>query len=268
MEQQVGSRIIQTFHHFLEYYQESNLACGMIIARADLNAKELEKLKAHMERLEPEVGVQFSHDQTEGLVGILLDNRTIGYSHFYSLYVKDFLEENGFLSGSILVGSFPESSPYAEQMLFDMVSEIISENGPQGEIRVFKKENKKKNDSILIVDSDEKVLELVTSYFTHKGYTVHTATDGKEGVAQYEKHHPSLVITEINLSALGGYQFIHHIQHLEAVKAAPIMVLTNKQLEEDVKRTFEYGVSDYVTKPFSLMELESRMVKLLQAVHS
>nr|WP_255688598.1 response regulator [Pontibacillus sp. HN14] len=149
-----------------------------------------------------------------------------------------------------------------------MITEIIESGGEKGEIRVFKKGNEKKNDSILIVDSDQKVLELVTSYFTHKGYTVHTATDGKEGVAQYELHHPNLVITEINLSALGGYQFIHHIKHLESIKAAPIMVLTNKQLEEDVKRTFEYGVSDYVTKPFSLMEIEQRMVKLLQPVHS
>ncbi|KGX91101.1 response regulator [Pontibacillus halophilus JSM 076056 = DSM 19796] len=116
---------------------------------------------------------------------------------------------------------------------------------------------------MLLVDSDVKVLQLLTSYMQNKGYTVHTALDGKEGVKQCEATRPDLVITELNLSALGGYQFIEQVRTMDRTHTPEVVVLTNKQQEEDMKRTFDYGVAEYMTKPFSLIELEARVKRLL-----
>ncbi|WP_160849311.1 response regulator transcription factor [Pontibacillus yanchengensis] len=262
--QHVGSRIVKTFNHFLQYYQESKLACGIIIVRTDLNEKELENLQSFMEKEEPTVGAQFSYDHSEGLLGILLDDCNIGYTHFYSLFIKDYLQQQGCLKGSLLVGSFPESSDYAEQMLFSMIWEMMDKPQDQYNIELFQydRPSKECNRSILLVDSDESVLEILSSFLRGKGYDVHTAKDGKEGLDQFEKIVPELVITEINLSALGGYQFINQVRDAEA--PTQIMVLTNKHLEEDMKRTFEFGVSEYMTKPFSLIEIEARMKRLIE----
>ncbi|MCA0971404.1 response regulator transcription factor [Halobacillus litoralis] len=264
---QMGSRIVQSFHHFLHYYQVSQLKCGIIIARADMNEKQVDKLKSYVEKNEPNTGCQISYDKEEGLLGILLDDCSLGYTHFYALHVQDFLREQRVLNGGIMVGSFPENSDKAEEMLFGMLRQMIDRPDSQEGIRIYqgKKEQRNHEKSILIVDSDRDVQKLLKTYFNRKGYQVTTAGDGKEGLERFEGVLPSLVITEINLSAIGGYSFINQVKSITNEKGldTEVMVLTNKQLEEDIKRTFEYGVAEYITKPFSLVELEARVKRLV-----
>lgn len=89
--------LYDSFHHFLHYYQVSRLACGVIVAScANLSREALEELQAFMGKEEPKAAAQFCYDQDKGILGILLDDQKIGYTHFYSLYVKDFLEKKKF----------------------------------------------------------------------------------------------------------------------------------------------------------------------------
>lgn len=263
----VGSRIVQSFNHFLHYYQSSQLSCGVILARADLNQAEVKKVKAHLEKEEPGTAFQISYDTNEKILGILLDGCQLAYTHFFALHVKDFLNQRGQLTGDMWVGSFPENSDHAEQMMFDMLREIIEGDNQTKNIHIYQGQKKKEKQakSVLLVDSDKSLVQLLTNYLERKGYVVYTAEDGKEGVDLHQSILPDLVITEINLSALGGYQFINQIKNIDenSKGSTEIIVLTNKQLEEDIRRTFEYGVSDYMTKPFSLVELESRVKRLV-----
>ncbi|MBM7572974.1 response regulator transcription factor [Aquibacillus albus] len=268
-EAHIDSSILQSFHHFLYYYQASNLPCGVIVARADLDKSWISKLKEHLEKEEPATAVQVNYDAKKGIIGLLLDGCNLGYTHFYALYVKEFLKEHDRLTGTMIVGSFPENSDDAEQMLFHMIKEIIDNKRDGKEIQVFKNPTLKKTEtsSILIVDQDVHILQLLKKYLEHHTkYTVHTATDGKSGLDLYKKLLPDLVITEINLSAVDGYQFIKQIKNMDEQTRghSEIIVLTNKHLEEDIKRTFEYGVAEYMTKPFSLIELQARIKRLVK----
>ncbi|MFQ3544062.1 response regulator transcription factor [Halobacillus rhizosphaerae] len=267
-KENVGSRIIQTFNHFIKNYQSSKMTYGVILCRADLNQGWVDKLKNHLEQVEPDVEIQLSYDPAEKMTVILLEGSTLGFTHYYSLHVKEYLDSSQKLSGPILVNSFTENREQSEQMLFSMIWELMESNRGEQDIRIFTNDMPS-NDwkpSILLVDSDDSIHELLKTYLQRKGYMIHTALDGQEGIEQYEKLLPDIVITEINLSAINGYQFINQIRNIDdhTKGSSEIIVLTNKQLEEDIKRTFEYGVSDYLTKPFSLIELEARIKKLLE----
>ncbi|MNI91154.1 Alkaline phosphatase synthesis transcriptional regulatory protein PhoP [compost metagenome] len=97
-----------------------------------------------------------------------------------------------------------------------------------------------------------------------KGYNVHFANNGREGIEKYLELKPDLVITELNLPIMDGYQLINTIKNSEHVNHYKIMVLTNKRLDEDIRKSFEMGVSDYMTKPFSPIELAARIKRLFQ----
>ncbi|MDQ0300156.1 CheY-like chemotaxis protein [Salibacterium salarium] len=269
-ETHASSSIRQSFKQFLHYYQASNLPCGVIIAHATLDQPSINSLKAHLEKEEPATAFQINYDAQNNILGLLLDDCNLGYTHFYALHVKDFLDGEDRLIGEMIVGNFPENSDQAEQMLSRMINEMVIDQRNQQEIRVFDNQTIKKTEknSVLIVDHDTSIIHLLGNYLQRKGYIVHVATDGKKGLEQYKKLLPDLVITEINLSGIGGYQFIHEIKNIDKQSNghSEIMVLTNKQLEDDIKRTFEYGVAEYITKPFSLIELEARIKRLVEVM--
>ncbi|WP_163536201.1 response regulator [Gracilibacillus sp. YIM 98692] len=266
----IDSNILKSFHHFLHYYQASQLTCGVIVAHADLDQSKLSKLKAYLEKEEPDTAFQINYDAQLGILGLLLDDCNLAYTHFYALYVKEFLEQHNRLTGFLLVGSFPENSNDAEQMLMNMMKEMTESNSDAKEIKVFENITKKTAEtrSILIVDPDVSVRQLLKNYLESKEYIVHTAKNGKDGLDQYKKLLPDLVITEINLSAIAGYQFINELKKIDeqSNRHSEIIVLTNKQMEQDIKRTFEFGVAEYITKSFSLIELEARIKRLVKVM--
>ncbi|MNR39467.1 Response regulator MprA [compost metagenome] len=116
--------------------------------------------------------------------------------------------------------------------------------------------------SILIADPDEVSREFVKLRLEIGGYKVEEAKDGSEALEKFEKTMPDLVITELNLPILDGYQLIDKIQRDHAGEGQ-VIVLTDKQLPKSMDRAFELGASDYVTKPFSISELEWRIKKLI-----
>lgn len=152
-------------------------------------------------------------------------------------------------------------------MLASMIREMAEAKDGQGEIRIFNSGRLIQSDapSILIVDQDEMMHDFLQINLQRKGYNVCVAKDGMEGLELYEQRKPDVVITELHLPVIGGYQLMDRIRnsHVYTKKQSKIMVLTEKRLEEDLIRSFESGVSDYMTKPFSMNELEARMKRLL-----
>ncbi len=139
MTYSVGSRILKTFQQFLQYYEASSLACGVLIVKANLNHEWIQKLKDDMAQKEPEACAQFTFDSSEGLLGILLDDSHLSYTHSYSRHVKGFLEENNLLTGTLLIGSFPENGHQAEQMMFSMIWQQMVNEQDEKEIHIFNK---------------------------------------------------------------------------------------------------------------------------------
>jgi DNA-binding response OmpR family regulator len=115
--------------------------------------------------------------------------------------------------------------------------------------------------NILVVDDEKRILSLLQAYLEQQGFLVTTATNGKEAIfiARHEK--PDLIILDIMMPEMDGYEFMR--QHRKE-RETPIILLTAKVEEDDKVIGLELGADDYVTKPFSPRELTSRVRAVLR----
>ncbi len=113
---------------------------------------------------------------------------------------------------------------------------------------------------ILVVDDDPKMQRLLQYSFTQAGAEVVLATDGEEALRQFYQHRPDLVVLDVMMPKLDGWETCRRIRDLAET---PVLIVTARGREEDILRGFENGADDYVTKPFSLQVLVARVGALL-----
>jgi len=113
--------------------------------------------------------------------------------------------------------------------------------------------------TILLVEDDEEITELLRYNLEKNGYTVVTAEEGYEALELAQKVKPHLILLDIMLPGLDGYEVCQKIRKMEETEKIPIIMLTAKSEELDVVLGLELGADDYVTKPFSIRELLSRI---------
>ena len=116
--------------------------------------------------------------------------------------------------------------------------------------------------SILIIEDDAALLRGLQDNFEAQNYRVHLARDGREGLAAALADPPDLLLLDIMLPKLNGYEVCRALRArgLEM----PIIMLTAKGQEADIVRGLELGADDYVTKPFSIRELLARAKAFLR----
>jgi DNA-binding response OmpR family regulator len=117
----------------------------------------------------------------------------------------------------------------------------------------------KKN--ILVVDDEEKIVDVIKSYLESDNYNVIVAYNGKDAIKMYDMHNPSLVILDLMLPDITGEEVCRIIRQKNRT---PIIMLTGKVLEEDVLNGLGMGADDYITKPFSPRELMARVKTVLR----
>jgi DNA-binding response OmpR family regulator len=115
--------------------------------------------------------------------------------------------------------------------------------------------------TVLVVDDERTVLETLASGLEREGYRVLTAADGAAGLAQFRSSNPDLLVLDLMLPELSGVELCRIIRRESSV---PIIMLTAKDSEIDKVVGLEVGADDYVTKPFSLRELQARIAALLR----
>lgn len=259
--------LTQQLTQFIPFSSESGLTCGVILAPcAKMNQKRFDDLKSFISQNEPEISAQYFFDDRHFLLSIVLDDQKLVGTHYTSLVVKDFLQSHSLLEGQIVVASFPESGESTEQTMSQLVQAVTETKGENKDIRLFVDHTIEQGiSSILIVDTDEVVREFVKLRLELKGYRVYEAKDGSEALDKFSQLSPDLVITELNLPIVDGYQLIHKIQQGRTSEKR-VIVLTDKYLSDHMHRAFELGASDYITKPFSISELEWRIKKLGVAI--
>ena len=115
--------------------------------------------------------------------------------------------------------------------------------------------------TILVVDDEAKLREMVRLYLEREGFQVVEAANGREALfaARYEK--PDLVLLDLMMPEMGGYDFI---RQFTKESEAPIIVLTARIEESDKVVGLELGADDYVTKPFGVQELMARVRAVLR----
>jgi len=114
---------------------------------------------------------------------------------------------------------------------------------------------------ILIADDDPSILKLMTVYLKQAGYEPILASDGKEALSLVEAEDPALVILDIRMPGMNGFEVCRHIR---ASSDIPIIMLTISNQDEDVLQGLKSGADDYVTKPFSVEVLLARIQAVLR----
>src|SRR5712692_3335401 len=114
---------------------------------------------------------------------------------------------------------------------------------------------------VLVVDDDADLLDLLDYALRREGYTVLTAADGPQALRRYEADQPDIVLLDVTMPKLDGFEVCRQIRH---AAATPIILLTARDEEEDVLRGLQLGADDYVTKPFSPKQLLARMTTVLR----
>jgi DNA-binding response OmpR family regulator len=114
--------------------------------------------------------------------------------------------------------------------------------------------------AILLVDDDHNLTSLLGDYLQNQGYTIYSATDGQKGLRSFFDHKPDLVILDVTMPGTDGWEALKRIRELSA---APVIMLTARNEENDVLRGFALGADDYVSKPFSFAQLAARINAVL-----
>nr|MBC7245907.1 response regulator transcription factor [Chloroflexota bacterium] len=114
---------------------------------------------------------------------------------------------------------------------------------------------------VLIVDDEPRMVRFVRMNLELEGYQVSTASNGMEAIEKVRDELPDLVILDIMMPEMDGYETLERIRQISSV---PVIMLTVKAEEEDKVRGLELGADDYITKPFSPRELASRVKAALR----
>ena len=113
--------------------------------------------------------------------------------------------------------------------------------------------------SILIVDDEPGFREMLTEHLAMEGYQVHSADSGEAGIERMRAQPPDLVLLDVNLPGMDGYEVCSHMQADSELSHVPVIMLTARTRTGDLVSAYETGVDDFVTKPFDVDELLIRI---------
>ncbi len=115
---------------------------------------------------------------------------------------------------------------------------------------------------ILIAEDERDIRELVSFSLQFGGFTVVQATNGAEAVEQAQKELPALILMDVRMPKMTGYEACRQMKTIEAVRDIPVVFLSAKGQESEIQTGLEVGAEEYILKPFAPDEL----VKQVQAV--
>jgi two-component system alkaline phosphatase synthesis response regulator PhoP len=180
----------------------------------------------------------------------------------YAFPVNKIISDIPYLFRKILTagerGNTPSSLfqivPNSRCKYFLNISVIISN-------RIILREKSVAGKRVLVVDDDEKTVELVKLYLNRDGYKVDTAYNGLDALELARKNHPDLIVLDLMLPGMDGLEVCRTLRQESDV---PIIMLTARSTDQDKLTGLETGADDYVTKPFSPRELAARVRVVLR----
>jgi two-component system, OmpR family, alkaline phosphatase synthesis response regulator PhoP len=118
--------------------------------------------------------------------------------------------------------------------------------------------------TVLVIDDEKDLIELVRYNLERDGFDVMTAADGRTGLNLAIRHKPDLVILDVMMPGMDGMEVCRQLRSDERTQRLPIILLTARAAESDRVDGLEMGADDYVTKPFSPRELGARVRAILR----
>ncbi|MDR1048928.1 MAG: response regulator transcription factor [Synergistaceae bacterium] len=117
---------------------------------------------------------------------------------------------------------------------------------------------------VLVVDDEPAIVDLVKQLLLRRGYEVATAADGDAALQMIYELKPDLVVLDLMLPKLSGWEVCRRVKEDEEVRSTPILMLTARREDRDLVAGLELGADDYVKKPFSAAELSARIAVILR----
>ena len=119
--------------------------------------------------------------------------------------------------------------------------------------------------TILVVDDDPVILQLLQVNFEMEGFNVITAADGQQGVDRTRADRPDVVVSDVMMPKMSGIELVAQLKGDPDTSDIPILLLTAKAQQADIGAGMDAGADDYVTKPFEPLDLVDRVNRLLGA---
>ena len=119
--------------------------------------------------------------------------------------------------------------------------------------------------TILVVDDDPVILKLLEVNFEMEGFTVLVAHDGEEGIEVARRDRPEVIVSDIMMPKRSGLELVSELKGDPDTSDIPIILLSAKAQNADVRVGLDSGADDYVTKPFEPLDLVDRVNRLLEA---
>ncbi len=116
---------------------------------------------------------------------------------------------------------------------------------------------------ILVVEDNPMIQEILAERLLLRNYEVVVANDGQEGIEFAQRERPDLILMDISLPVMDGWEATQCIRHIENIKNVPIIALTAHALIEDRNKSLELGCNDFETKPINFSQLVLKIDKLL-----
>lgn len=117
------------------------------------------------------------------------------------------------------------------------------------------------SNTILVVDDQSSVRQLLREYLTEQGFRVIVASNGQEAIYSSRHEQPDLILLDIMMPKMDGYEFLRQFRK---EKDTPVIVITAKEEESDAVLGLELGADDYIIKPFRMRELVARIRSVLR----
>ena len=111
--------------------------------------------------------------------------------------------------------------------------------------------------AILVADDDPDILSIVSMSLETQGYTVHKATNGREAVDLARQHHPDLILMDMMMPVVSGYEAVGELKADAGTKDIVIVGLSAKAMATDMERATDVGIDGYITKPFRIAQVLS-----------
>jgi len=117
---------------------------------------------------------------------------------------------------------------------------------------------------ILVADDDPDILSIVSMSLETQGYTVYKAANGREAVDLARQHHPDLVLMDMMMPVVSGYEAVTELKADPSTSGITIVGLSAKAMATDMERATDVGIDGYITKPFRIAQVLSVVESYLQ----
>lgn len=116
---------------------------------------------------------------------------------------------------------------------------------------------------ILVAEDERDIRELINFTLTFAGHTVTTVSNGAEAVETAQAAKPDLIMMDVRMPRMSGYEACRQIKAVEALRDVPVIFLSAKGQDEEIQSGIDAGAAAYILKPFSTEELAKRVADLL-----